>query len=96
MGITLAEISHKGEGEPVETTSKGSPTQVERWDHPPISKVLNQSCSCLKEIKVQRVEQRLKERPSRDCPTWESIPHADTKPRHYCGCQGVLADKSLI
>jgi hypothetical protein len=27
---------------------------------------------------------------------WGSIPHADIKPRHYCGCQEVLADKSLI
>ena len=26
-------------------------------------------CSCLKEIQGQRVEQRLKERPSRDCTT---------------------------
>ena len=42
------------------------------------------------------VEQRLKERPSSDCPTWGSIPSIDTKPRHYCGCQAVLADWSLI
>jgi hypothetical protein len=42
------------------------------------------------------VEQRLKERPSRDCPTWGSIPYTDTKPRHYCGCQQELADRSLI
>jgi hypothetical protein len=41
-------------------------------------------------------EQRLKERPSRDCPTWGSIPYTVTKPRHYCGCQQVLADRSLI
>jgi hypothetical protein len=33
------------------------------------------------------VEQRLEKRPSRDCSTWGSIPHADTKPRHYGGCQ---------
>jgi hypothetical protein len=32
----------------------------------------------------------------RDCPTWGSIPYTDTKPRHYCGCQEVLADRSLI
>jgi hypothetical protein len=47
------------------------------------------------EIQRQNVEQRLKERPSRDCPTWGSIPYTDTKPRHYCGCQEVCADKSL-
>ena len=28
--------------------------------------------------------------------TWGSIPHADTKPRHYYGCQEVLADSSMI
>jgi hypothetical protein len=48
------------------------------------------------EIQKQSVEQRLKERPSRDCPTWGSIPYIATKPRHYCGCQQVLADRSLI
>ena len=41
------------------------------------------------------MEQRLKERPSRDCPPGKSIPHADTKPSHYCGCQEVLDDRSL-
>jgi hypothetical protein len=29
---------------------------------------LTQNCSCLKEIQGKRVEQRLKEQPSRDCP----------------------------
>jgi hypothetical protein len=53
------------------------------WGMEPL-KTLTQNCSCLKEIQRQSVEQRLKERPSRDCPTWESIPHSDTKPRHYC------------
>ena len=47
-------------------------------------------------IQSQSVEQRLKERPSRDCFTWGSIPYAVIKPRHYCGCQEVLADRSLI
>jgi hypothetical protein len=35
-------------------------------------------------------------RPSRDCPTCRFIPHADAKPRHYCGCQQVLAERGLI
>jgi hypothetical protein len=48
------------------------------------------------EIQRKSVEQRLKEKPSRDCPTWESLLYTDTKPRHYCGCQEVLADRSLI
>jgi hypothetical protein len=44
----------------------------------------------------QSMEQRLKERPSRDCPTCASIPYTVTKPRHYCGCYEVLADRILI
>jgi hypothetical protein len=44
------------------------------------------------ELQRQSVEQRVKDRPSRDCPTWGSIPYIVTKPRHYCGCQQVLAD----
>jgi hypothetical protein len=26
--------------------------------------------------------------------TWGSIPYKVTKPRHYCGCQQVLADRA--
>jgi hypothetical protein len=48
------------------------------------------------EIQRQSLEQKLKERPSRDCPIWGSIPYTVTKPRHYCGCQQELADRSLI
>jgi hypothetical protein len=29
-------------------------------------------------------------------PTWGSIPYTVTKPRHYYGCQEVLAGRSLI
>ena len=29
-------------------------------------------------------------------PTWGSIPYTITKPRYYCGCQQVLAGRSLI
>jgi len=42
------------------------------------------------------MEQRLKERPSRDRPTLGSIPSADTKPRHYCWCQELLAGRILV
>ena len=45
---------------------------------------------------IQTVEKRLMERPSRECPTWGSIPYTFTKPRHYCGCQQALADRNLI
>jgi hypothetical protein len=69
---------------------------VEAWGHPPISKNLIQNCFGLKEIQRQRMEKGLKERIYRDCPTWGSIPHADTKPRHYCGCLEELADRSLV
>jgi hypothetical protein len=70
--------------------------RVAGWGYPPISKILTQNCSCLKEIEGQRVEQRLKKRPSRDCPTWGSFLYADIKPRQYCGCQEVHADRSLM
>jgi hypothetical protein len=42
------------------------------------------------------VEQKLKERPSRDCLTWGSIPYTVIKHKHYFGCQEVLAGRSLI
>ena len=29
-------------------------------------------------------------------PSWGSIPYTITKHTHYCGCQQVLADRSLI
>jgi hypothetical protein len=48
------------------------------------------------EIQRQSVEQRLKERPFRDFPTWGSITYTITNPRHYCGCQQVLIERSLI
>jgi hypothetical protein len=48
------------------------------------------------EIWIQSVEQRLKERPSRDCPTWGSIPYTVTKPRHYFEYLEMLADGRLI
>jgi hypothetical protein len=48
------------------------------------------------EIWRQSVEQILKERLSRDCPTWGFIPYTVTKLRHCCGCQEVLADRRLI
>jgi hypothetical protein len=48
-----------------------------------------------KEILRLSVEQRLKERSSRNCPTWTFILYTDTKSRQYCRCQ-LLADRSLI
>jgi hypothetical protein len=97
MRMGLAEITQKEEenlSRPYADVKHVS--QVEGWGHPLTSKILTQKCSCLKEIQGQRVEQRVKERPCRDCPIWGSIPHTNTKPRHYCQCQEVLADRSLI
>jgi hypothetical protein len=50
----------------------------------------------MREIWRQSVEQRLKERTSRECPTRGSIRYTVTKHRHYCGYQEVFADRSLI
>jgi hypothetical protein len=33
--------------------------------------------------------------PPRDYPTWGFIPYPVTKPRHYCGCQEMHAERSL-
>jgi hypothetical protein len=38
----------------------------------------------------------IEERPSRDCPTWRSMPYTVNQPGHYCVFQEVLADGSLI
>jgi hypothetical protein len=48
------------------------------------------------EIWRQSVEQRLKERPFTYCPTCGFIPYIVTKPRHYCECQEMLANRSLL
>ena len=42
------------------------------------------------------VEQTLNNRPSRDYLRWRSIPYKVMKPRHNCGYQEMLADKSLV
>jgi hypothetical protein len=48
------------------------------------------------EIWRRSVEQRLKKRPSTECPIWGSIPYTVSKPGHYWECQEVLAEWSLI
>jgi hypothetical protein len=45
--------------------------------------LLRKKTKILQEQIWSYVEQRLKERPSRDCPTWGFIPYTVTK--HYCG-----------
>jgi hypothetical protein len=93
--MMLAEIPHKGEGEPWRPYPevRHGPLLVEGAIH---LQHLTQNCSCLKEIQRQRIKQRLKERPSETVPPGESILHADTKLRHYCRFQELLADRSLI
>ena len=49
-----------------------------------------------KELQRRSMEQKLKVWPYRDCPIWGYIPYIVTKSRHYCGCQQVLAERSLI
>jgi hypothetical protein len=51
---------------------------------PPISKILTKNCSHLKEMQGQRVEQRLKERPSRDGPISSTDPTLLLMPRSAC------------
>jgi hypothetical protein len=46
------------------------------------------------EIQKQSVE--TEEKTNERLPSWGSIPYTGTKPRHYCGCQEVLPDMSLI
>ena len=95
--MTLAEIPNKLGTEPVETIySAQARTTVEERGHPPISRFLTQNGSFLKEMQGQRMDQKLKKWPSRDCPTQGSIPSSDTNPRHYCRCQEALADRSLV
>ena len=53
---------------------------VEEWGYSLISKFLTQKYSCQKEEQGQQMEQRLKEGPSRDCPSWKSTMSANTKP----------------
>ena len=89
MGMTLAEIPTKRRENLLR-----SYTEVMHGP-PPISKILILNCSFLKEIQGQRVEQRLKERPPRNCPTWGSIPNTVTEPM-LLWIPEVHADRSLI
>ena len=77
-GMTIAEIPHEGR----KNLSRPYP-EVRHTPPPPWR---DGNCSFLKEMQGQRVEQGLKERPSRDCPTWGSIPHTDTKHTHSKKC----------
>ena len=70
MRMTLAKIPNKGGIELVETISScWAWLPFEGWCHPATSKILIQNSSYLKEMQGQRVEQRSKERPPRDCST---------------------------
>jgi hypothetical protein len=51
-------------------TEKRTSPNGEEWGHLPVSKILTHNCSCPNEICRQRLEQKLKERAYRDCPTW--------------------------
>jgi hypothetical protein len=80
--------------------------KVQFTDHMKLKKKEDQSMGAFKTLKQNTQgrkygdkvwsRERLKERPSRDCPTSGSVPYIVTKPRHYCGYQQGLADRSLI
>jgi len=44
---------------------------------------------------VRKMKQRLKEGPSRDCPTWGPVV-CRYQILHCCCCQGALADRNLV
>jgi hypothetical protein len=50
----------------------------------------------MERITEKNLELYWKEGPSRNCPTWGSIPYTTTKPRHYCICLKYFADETLI
>jgi hypothetical protein len=68
-GMTLTEIPKRGERTCRDHIQNLGIGLVEGWDHPSISKILTQNCSFLNEIQGKLVEQRLKKRSSRNCPT---------------------------
>jgi hypothetical protein len=67
-----------------------------RMGHLLISKFLTQKGSWLKEIWGQSVEQRLKERPSRDCPTWGSITYTNPNPDSIADAKKCLLTGPVI
>ena len=69
---------------------------VKGWLHPPISKFLTQKCSWAKEEQGQEMRQRLKEGPSRDCPTWGSILSAETKQTLFLWSRGTCRQESQV
>jgi hypothetical protein len=56
----------------------------EGWGHAPISKMLTQNCSCLKENAGTKNGEETDGKAIQRQPHQESIPSAYTKPRHYC------------
>ena len=95
--MILAEIPNTAMIKPEKSTSSRTiwPPVKERG-HVLISKFLTQKYSSLEKIQGQKMEQRLKEKPFTDHPTIGSILSADTKLRHYCRWQEVLADRIRV
>ena len=93
MGMTLAEIPQKGEGDHIQRLGMppqpplmdGAPTHLQNFNPELLLSKGNAGAKSRAETKGKVI-----------CPNWGSILHADTKPRHYFGCQEVLADGSLI
>jgi hypothetical protein len=67
--MILNQICNKRVRESVETIQRGySLPLIEGWGHLPFYAILTQNCSCVMEIQRKRLEQILKERPSRGAP----------------------------
>jgi len=64
--------------------------------HPSISKNLTQKCSCPKKEQNKNMEQRLKEGPTGDCPTWRNHPVYSQETQHCCCVQVALGDSKLV
>jgi hypothetical protein len=106
--ISLSEVtqSQKNTGDKWILAQKFRIPKIQFTDHMKLKKKEDESLDVsflegeskypLEEVQRQSVQQKLKERPPRNCPNWISIPYTVTKPRHYCGCQQVLSDRGLI
>jgi hypothetical protein len=91
MGITLNEMLREwGERTFRDHPQHIARTLVEGQGLPLISKFLTQKCSCSKEEQGPKKEQKLKEGPSEDCPSWRTILSTDTNPYTVAEVKGTL------
>lgn len=70
-------------------------TSGERGPDTQTSKIFSPELSLSKGNAGTKMEQMLKEQPETASP-WDFFPSTDTKHWHYCWCQDVLTDNSLV